>query len=87
MASGPTARIVPVEPIRYCDATLVTAEVVDGKLTWLVEVRVPKPSFDDRPILSNTRVRHRRRPIEALVGDLEKKTTRRKTEQSSVPVS
>lgn len=42
---------------------VVTSEVVDGKLTWLVEVRVPKPSFWDDPILANTRVRHRRRPI------------------------
>jgi hypothetical protein len=57
---------------------VVTAEVVDGRLTWLVEVRVPKPSFDDRPILANTRVKHRRRPIRTLVGDLERKATRRK---------
>ena len=47
---------------------LVTAEVVDGKLTWLVEVRVPKPSFWDNPILANTRVRHRKRPIGAFAG-------------------
>jgi hypothetical protein len=45
---------------------LVTAEVFDGKLTWLVEVRVPKASFWDKPILSNTRVKHRRQPIEKL---------------------
>ena len=44
----------------------MTAEVVDGKLTWLVEVRVPKSSFWDDPVLSNTRVRHRRRPIGAF---------------------
>jgi hypothetical protein len=42
---------------------LVTAEVVDGKLTWLVEVRVPKVAFWDDPVLANTRVRHRKRPI------------------------
>jgi hypothetical protein len=66
---------------------LVTAEVVDGKLTWVIEIRVPKPSFDDRPILSNTRVKHRKRPIEALVGHLEEKATMRKREPSSVVVS
>jgi hypothetical protein len=66
---------------------VVTAEVVDGVLTWMVEVRVPKPSFDDSPILSNTRVKQRKRSIGALVGDLEQKPTRRKTEPSSVPVS
>jgi hypothetical protein len=66
---------------------LVNAEVVGGTLTWMVEIRVPKPSFDVSPILSNTRVKHRRRPIRVLVGDLEQKTTRRKTGPSSVPVS
>jgi hypothetical protein len=65
---------------------VVSAEVVGGKLTWVVEIRVPKPSFDDRPILANTRIKHRKQPIEALVRDLEKKTTRRKREPSSVPV-
>jgi hypothetical protein len=66
---------------------VVTAEVVDGKLTWLVEVRVPKPSFDESPILANTRVKYRRRPILVLVDDLERKATRRKKESSSVPAS
>ena len=42
---------------------LVTAEVVDGAWTWLVEVRVPKVAFWDNPVLSNTRVLHRKRPI------------------------
>ena len=51
---------------------LVTAEVVDGKPTWLVEVRVPKPSFWDKPILSNTRVKHRRQPIRSLAQRYEK---------------
>lgn len=48
---------------------LVTAEDVDGKLTWLVEVRVPKVAFWDNPVLSNTRVRHRKRPIGAFSGN------------------
>jgi hypothetical protein len=66
---------------------LVTSEIVEKTWTWSVEVRIPKPSFWDRPTLANTRVKHRRRPIGALVRDLEKKTTRRKKESSSVPAS
>ena len=42
---------------------LVTSEVVDGAWTWLVEIRVRKVAFWDRPILASTRVRHRKRPI------------------------
>jgi hypothetical protein len=56
---------------------LVTAEVVDGKPTWLVEVRVPKPSFWDKPTLANTRVRHRRQSIERLIEKLGPKSPSR----------
>jgi hypothetical protein len=66
---------------------LVSAEVVENKWTWCVEVRVPKPSFWNQPTLANTRVRHRKQPIEKLVRDLGKKTTSRKREPSSLPVS
>lgn len=45
---------------------LVTAGVVDGKPTWLVEVRVPRPSFWGDPVLGNTRVRHRKQTIQRL---------------------
>ena len=47
---------------------VVTAEVVDRQWTWNVEVRVPRPGFWDEPTLANTRVRHRRQPIEKLAG-------------------
>jgi hypothetical protein len=47
---------------------LVTSEVFERQWTWKVEVRVPKVEFWDEPILANTRVRHRRQPIETLAG-------------------
>ena len=61
---------------------LVTAGVEEGAWTWLVEVRVPKPGFWDNAILSNTRVRHRRRPIAAFAG----KTGARKVGRRGSPV-
>jgi hypothetical protein len=66
---------------------VVTAGVVEGQLAWLVEVRVPKPSFDESPILANTRVKHRKRPIEALIGDLEKKANKWKSGPVALSVS
>src|SRR3954468_22325984 len=49
---------------------VVTAEVVDRKWTWSVEVRVPRPAFWDEPTFANTRVRHRLRTIEAMARHL-----------------
>ncbi len=61
---------------------LVSAEVVDGDRTWLVEVRVPKVAFWDDPVLANTRVRHRRRPIGAFAS----KSASKKVGRGSSPV-
>jgi hypothetical protein len=56
---------------------LVTSGVLDGKLTWFVEVRVPRIDYDVKPTLANTRVLHRKQPIEKLVYRyLEKPTSR-----------
>ncbi len=66
---------------------LVTAEVVDGAWTWLVEVRVPKPSFWDDPVLANTRVRHRRRPIGAFAEKTVSKKVGRRDSPATVPAS
>jgi hypothetical protein len=66
---------------------LVTAEVLDGGWTWLVEVRVPKPSFCDQPILANTRVRHRRRPIAAFVERTGSKAVGRRDKAAVIPAS
>lgn len=58
---------------------LVTSGVLDGKLTWLVEVRVPRIDYDVKPTLANTRVLHRRQPIEKLVNRyFEKPRSRRR---------
>jgi hypothetical protein len=57
---------------------LVSAEVVDGTTTWLVEVRVPKVEFWDQPILKNTRVHHRKQPIDRLTRRYLEQPTRRR---------
>ena len=66
---------------------LVTSEDVDGKLTWLVEVRVPKVAFWDNPVLSNTRVRHRNRPIGDYAGKTVSKKVGRRGSPAILPVS
>ncbi len=63
---------------------LVTAEVREGAWTWIVEVRVPKPSFWDNPILINTRVRHRRRPIGAFADKTGSKKVGRRDSPATV---
>jgi hypothetical protein len=57
---------------------IVTAEVGDRQWTWFVEVRVPEAEYSYRPILENTRVRHRRQPIEKLARLYVKRTKRRR---------
>lgn len=57
---------------------IVTAEVVDRQWTWFVEVRVPGVEFSYHPVLENTRVLHRRQPVEKLARRHRKQTNRRR---------
>jgi hypothetical protein len=64
---------------------LVTDAVVGKKMTWLVEVRVPKVEFWSVPILANTRVYHRRQPIEALYKKTKPNSAGAKREPTVLP--